>query len=271
MIVRHLGHTDFNTIMECFLSAFENYFVKMPTDYNYYRQCWKVAKVNFNLSYGMFDNGKLVGFIINAIDERHGEYIAFNTGTGVIPEYRGQKIVKSIYAHAIPGLIQNGITKCTLEVITENHKAIKSYESIGFKICKTYNCFAGELSVDKRQVNVEKIPFEKVLWEQIPNQDMYSWDFHYTSLKHGKSRFYYVYNNTKLESFFAINPDGTINQFEVFNTKIGNWERLLYAIQSILEKVRIINLDDRLESKRIAIENAGLKNTVNQYEMELNL
>ena len=101
MIVKHLGHTDFNTIMACFLSAFENYFVKMPTDPKYYKQRWKAAKVNFNLSYGMFDNDKLVGFIINAIDERYGEYIAFNTGTGVIPEYRGQKIVKSIYLNRI--------------------------------------------------------------------------------------------------------------------------------------------------------------------------
>ena len=104
MTVKHLGDTDFDTIMACFLSAFDNYFVKMPTDYNYYRKRWKASKVDFNLSYGMFDNDQLVGFIIHAIGRRHGEYIAFNSGTGVIPAYRGKKIVKTIYEFAIPEL-----------------------------------------------------------------------------------------------------------------------------------------------------------------------
>ena len=271
MVVKHLGHTDFNTIMECFLSAFDSYFVKMPTDYNYYKQRWKAAKVNFELSYGMFDNNKLVGFIIHAIDERHGEHIAFNTGTGVIPEYRGKRIVKSIYNYAIPYLVQNGIRKSVLEVIIENEKAVKTYKSIGFEICKTFKCFAGELLADESHVQVKEISFHSVAWEQMSNQDKYSWDFHYRCLKHGNSKYYNVFNDTKLESFFAINPDGTINQLEVFNTEKGNWERLLSVVQSISKQVRIINVDDRLDAKLYALENAGLKNTVNQYEMEIKL
>lgn len=270
MIVRHLGHTNFNTIMACFLSAFENYFVKMPTDYNFYKQRWKAAKVNFDLSYGMFDGDQLVGFIIHAIDERRGEQIAFNTGTGVIPEYRGRKIVKAIYEHAIPDLIQNGITKSVLEVIIENEKAVKSYEGVGFTICKTFKCFAGELLADKVKTEVKNIVFDEIVWEQIPNQDSYSWDFHNRCLKDGNSSYYYVYNNNKVESFFAISTEnGTINQLEVLNNTKGNWERLFQAVHSVTKNVRIINVDDRLGDKLSAIEHAGLKNTVNQYEMEL--
>lgn len=272
MMVKHLGHADFNTIMASFLSAFENYFVKMPTDYNFYKQRWKAAKVDFNLSYGMFDGDELVGFIIHAIDDRHGERIAFNTGTGVIPKYRGQKIVKSIYDYAISDLKRNGITKSVLEVIIENEKAIKAYEGVGFKICKTFSCFGGELTAGESQVEVQKIAYNEVSWEQMPNQDKYSWDFHYRCLKDGNSNYYNVYSNSILESFFSINSEnGTINQLEVLHNQNGNWERLLQAIQSISTQVRIINVDDSLVSKRLAIENAGLKNTVNQYEMELQL
>nr|WP_321234449.1 GNAT family N-acetyltransferase [uncultured Psychroserpens sp.] len=272
MIVRHLGHTDFETIMECFLSAFENYFVTMPTDYNYYKQRWKVAKVNFDLSYGMFDGDQLVGFIIHAIDERHGEQIAFNTGTGVIPEYRGRKIVKAIYAYAISDLKRNGITKSVLEVIIENEKAVKAYQGVGFKICKTFKCFAGELSSNEGPVKMEEISFDNILWSDMPNQDKYSWDFHYRCLKDGNSKYYNVYNDAEIESFFSIKPDGTINQLEILNAhKEGHWERLMFAVQSVLKQVRIINVDDRLDTKLHALEHAGLKNTVNQYEMELNL
>lgn len=271
MIVKHLGDTDFDVIMECFLCAFENYFVKMPTDYNYYKQRWKAAKVDLNLSYGMFDEDRLIGFIINAIDERRGHRIAFNTGTGVIPEYRGQKIVKRIYEHAIPELKQKRISKCELEVIIENEKAVRAYQGIGFEICKNFKCFGGELNVEENAVQIEKIPFNKVPWEQLPNQEFYSWDFHYKCLEHSNSNYYYVHNDKHLESFFSIKPDGTINQLEVLNTKEGNWERLLLAVQSISKKVRIINVDDRLNAKLNALENVGLKNTVNQFEMELNL
>ena len=270
MIVRHLGHTDFNTIMECFLSVFENYFVEMPTDYNFYKQRWKAAKVDFNLSYGMFDDDQLVGFIIHGIDERNGEQIAFNTGTGVIPKYRGQKIVKAIYEYAIPDLKHNGITKSVLEVIIENEKAVKVYEGVGFKICETFKCFSGDLVAGESQVEVEEIAFHEVPWEQIPNQDKYSWDFHYKCLENGNSNYYNVYNENKVESFFSINTENeTINQLEVLQNQKGNWKRLLQAVQSISKQVRIINVDDRLGDKISALENAGLKNTVNQYEMEL--
>ncbi len=81
LTVKDLRNIDFDELMDCFLIAFENYFVKMPTDRNYYKERWRIAKVNFKLSYGMFDGEKLVGFIINAIDKRNGDLTAFNTGT----------------------------------------------------------------------------------------------------------------------------------------------------------------------------------------------
>lgn len=272
MVVKHLGNTDFEIIMECFLSAFDNYYVKMPTDYSYYKTRWKAAKVNFNLSYGMFDKEKLVGFIINAVDERKGETFAFNTGTGVIPSYRGKRIVKTIYNYAIPDLLKNGITKCSLEVIVENKKAIQSYKSIGFKICKNFKCFNNELRQSKNELKIVVTTFNQINWKQIPNQYNYSWDFQSKSLEKSNSKYYYVYNKNEVESFFALNlENGTINQLEVLKDNSSNWERLFQAISTIAQKIRIINVDDRLENKLFALHQAGFKNTVNQYEMELTL
>ena len=271
MVVRHLGDSDFKTIMECFLSAFENYFVKMPTDHNFYKERWKAAGVNFNMSYGMFDNDKLVGFIINAIDERQGELTAYNSGTGVIPEYRGKRIVKAIYDFAIPDLIQNGITKCLLEVITENVKAIKSYEGIGFKICKHYKCYGGMLSVEtQNNYALKEVDFDAIDWSELSNQELYSWDNQSESLEKGNYNYYQVLVDNQVDSFFAINPEnGYIAQLEVLNHTRFSWNRLFSAIQSIQKEIKTNNIDDRLIDKIKAIEAAGLKNTVNQYEMEL--
>ncbi len=273
MVVRHLGDTDFKIIMECFLSAFDNYFVKMPTDHNFYKERWKASGVKFNLSYGMFDDATLVGFTIHAVDERQGELIAYNSGTGVIPDYRGQRIVNAIYDYAIPDLIEHGITKCLLEVITKNVKAIKSYEGIGFEIGKHYKCFGGAISSETQdKFTLREVGFNAVNWNAIPNQNLYSWDNQSRSLEEGNYKYFYVIVENQIESFFVINPlNGYIAQLEVFDRTELSWKTLFSAIQSLHKDVRINNIDDRLLGKIKAIESAGLKNTVNQYEMELAL
>jgi GNAT superfamily N-acetyltransferase len=271
MQVKHLGNTDFNIIMECFLLAFENYFVPMPTDYNFYKQRWEAAGVRYDLSYGMFNEGKLVGFIINAIDKRQGYVTAYNSGTGVIPEYRGRRIVKSIYEYAIPELIKNGITKCQLEVITENQKAIKSYEGIGFKICKHFKCYKGRL-LTQRETNysLSQVSHRDFNWVEFLNQDLYSWDNQKESVIKGDFKYYLVKVDGTLQSYFIINPkSGYIAQFEVLDNTVLHWQNLFSAIQSIIPEVKINNVDERLTYKINEVEKLGLKNIVNQFEMEL--
>lgn len=271
MEVKHLGNTDFDVIMECFLLAFENYFVKMPTDYDFYRERWKAAGVRYDLSYGMFDGEQLVGFIINAIDKRHGHLTAYNSGTGVIPEYRERRVVKSIYDFAIPQLINNSIKKCQLEVITENEKAIKSYEGIGFKICKHYNCYKGTISSEsKNEFILNKVSYEDVNWDALPNQDLYSWDNQKESLVKANYEYYEVKIGDKLQSYFIMNPEsGYVAQFEVLEDSSLQWQNLFSAIQSVNQDIRINNIDNRLIKKIEVVESSGLENTVDQFEMEL--
>lgn len=216
MIVRHLGHIDFDVIMKCFLSAFDNYYVKMPTDHGFYRQRWKASGVRLDLSYGMFHKDVLVGFIINAIDDRQGTQTAYNAGTGVIPEFRGRRIVKAICEYAILDFIKNGITKCQLEVITKNSKAIKSYEGIGFKTCKSYKCFNGAISAEtEHDFKLKKVSFEDVIWDILPNQAYYSWDNQSKSLAQGDYKYYQIFGNNGIQSFFVINPKtGYLAQFD---------------------------------------------------------
>ena len=218
MIVKKLENIEFDIIVDCFLQSFENYYVKVPTDKNYYKKRWEMAKVDYALSYGMFDGEKLVGFIIHAIDDRNGERIAFNTGTGVLPEYRGKRIVKSIYDFALPDLKINGIEKCALEVIIENTKAIKSYQSIGFDICKTFNCFSGEIELNSNdKVELNEVDYDAFDWERLPNQDLYSWDFNSEVVKNGNYQYYQVKKDGRVESYFVVNPktepENRVHQF----------------------------------------------------------
>lgn len=273
MTVRNLNKVSFDELVDCFLLAFQNYYVKMPTNKDYYEQRWKAAKVDFNLSYGMFDHEHLIGFIINGIDTRFDVKTAFNTGTGVIPEYRGRRIVHSIYDYAINDLRSNGIKKSTLEVITKNDKAIRAYTSVGFKITKEYMCFAGTIkisnvpSLELKEMSIKNFDFTK-----LPNQQFYSWDFQKETIKEGNYVLYYVMNNDILESYFIINPENnSLAQFDILNEGKMGLSNLFAAIKKISNEVKIINVDKRLVDKLQTINQIELQNTVNQYEMEIEI
>ena len=273
MKVKSLEHINFSVLMNCFLKAFENYFVKMPADHGYYKDRWSMANVRFDLSYGMFDGDKLVGFIINAIDKRDENLIAFNTGTGVLPEYRGQRIVSSIYEYAIPELRKNGITKCQLEVIKDNTKAIKAYEGVGFKTTKTYKCFNGDIVLEGEVSGFElKRVNESYFDWRVMHQQNYSWDNHINTIKKGSYSYYAILVKGKLDSYFVIQPDnGYVAQFNVMDSTVQSWNRLSSAMKSISKTIKINNVDEQLISKIKFLNQIGLKNSIDQYEMILNL
>ncbi len=269
MTVHALDKIPFTQIVDCFNLSFKGYFVKMPTDPEYYKQRWSAAKVNYALSFGMFDNNRLVGFIINAIDKRQGQLTAYNSGTGVIPAYRGKRIVNSIYKAAIPKLQTHGISKCTLEVIKENAKAIKAYETVGMSICKGYKCFGGEISLSNNtDFSLKEVSFNDIVALNNPNEVFYSWDNQLESIQLGAYKYYLVGDI----GYFILNPEnGYIAQIDVFTSNSENWNIMWSAVNSIADVIKINNVDERLTSKLEAIKSIGLTNTVDQFEMEMSI
>ncbi|KAA1242453.1 GNAT family N-acetyltransferase [Aquimarina sp. RZ0] len=271
MQIKKLNQIDFSILMECFLKAFENYFVKMPTGHNYYKERWQMAGVRLDLSYGMFDNNKLTSFIINAIGKRNGNLVAFNTGAGVLPEYRGKRIVNSIYQFAIPDLQKNGISECRLEVIKDNIRAIKVYKSIGFSITKHYKCYGGDITLKTRisDYKLKKVDSHYFEWNTL-QQNTYSWDNHYTTVTKGNYEYYVVLVDGEADSYFIINPEnGYLAQFNILGNTSSSWIRLFTSIKSVSGTIKINNVDKKLTEKNNALEEVGIKNTIDQYEMEL--
>ena len=271
MNVKNLGHTPLADIIACFLEAFDGYFVELPKEPSYYEKRWKNAKVWFELSFGMFDEDRLVGFILNGIDHRMGEYIAYNAGTGIIPAYRGKRIVKAIYDEALPELRKNGITLCTLEVIKENIAAIKAYESCGFSIAKSYLCFNGELhSSAPSDIQLQQQKLSKVNWDQLPNQEYYSWDYHRNSLSGEDFSFFkVVFEETEVGYFIINNAQTHLAQLDVFEDKLETWNALFTGISSLATEVKIINVDECQQEKVAQLLAHNLKNNIDQYEMKL--
>ncbi len=267
MIIKDLSNTSFEEVTACFLKAFEDYFVKLPQDIEYWRSRFLVARVDWKLSFGMFDKDQLVGYIINGIDHHNGKLTAYNTGTGVLPNYRGKAIVDQLYAHALPLLKTRGIEKCLLEVICENERAIKVYERIGFNIIRHLRSFNGDLSKTPSNNKLQKCHFSEVLNSGLYKADHYTWDNSAEAVKISKNASTYCLGDpASPKAYLVIDPSGNIIQLESVNK---DYFQILKAAGNIFQEVKIKNVDARREDLLEALQKLHFRNTVNQYEMEM--
>ena len=269
MQIKNLGNTPFQEIVNCFFTAFEHYYVTFPKDEQLFRRRWEMAGINYGLSYGMFDDNTLVGFILHALDTRDNELAAFNIATGVIPEYRGKKIIKKLYDVAVPELQLHGVKVCILEVIKENTIAVKAYKSIGFNIIRDFKCFSGAIQIDEAGSHqLKEIQIQDVNKDLLADQKIYSWENRIETIKTGNFKYYLVLSDNMAVAYFIIDPsNGYVAQLEVLSPTQTAWNRLFEAIHSISKHIKINNIDTKRSIKVRQMRSFGLTNTIDQFEM----
>lgn len=272
MQIKNLGNTNLEDIVDCMSQSFQNYFVKIPNDVNFWANRYNAARVDYNLSFGAFDNEKLVAFIIHGIDIHNARKTAFNTGTGVLEAHRGKKLVDQIYDFAIPVLKENGITKCMLEVIDKNHRAVRVYERIGFNKDRFLRCFKGEFDVETdMHSKAQEVDIDTLKESILRFQKFYSWDHSLDAILKGGPQFktYLVKNefNKNIGYFILNSTNNSIAQMELLEGK--DWNKIFGAIKKINPIIKINNVDDGRKSLIDAFINAGLENHINQFEMAL--
>lgn len=275
MNIQTLATTDISTITACFNEAFENYFVPFHLSPELLSQRILGSGIDLSHSYGVFDEGELVAFMLIAIEKWKGLTSAYNGGTGVIPKYRGRRLVKQMYDVAIPHFKQIGVQQLILEVICANDKAIKAYQSVGLKIERTLACYSGK--VVQQQALAENISIRKV---EVPNWEVYStfksylpaWDHADVSIKRTIDRYTVLemYENDNLLAYAMINPaSGAIPQFAVADTHRKNrlGTALFSEMASIKNPIKLNNVDTGYPPVHEFLKHLGLTNTIDQYEM----
>ena len=270
MEIKNLANTNLSVIVKCLLQAFEGYFVKMPESVDYWRARFRGARVDFGLSFGVFDDGKLVAFIINGIDENDGKRTAFNTGTGVIASHRGQALVDRLYDFALPKFRAAGVKKCMLEVVEGNARAICVYERIGFHIKRHFLCFKGEIQVNPLAVRVERLELKTVFEATAATQHFCALDNCSSGLYiEGTYEAYGVRKNQQFIGYFIVKPENkNVAQLEA---STENFPYLMAGIQQVLPEIKVNNVDARRKNYVQHLQDFGLVNIINQYEMEWEL
>lgn len=274
MEIQNLASTDLETIIGCLSQSFADYFVPMSSDIAYWRNRLNISRINLQYSYGCFDEGQLAGFMLIAIDQYEGSMTAYNGGTGVLPAYRGKKIVDQLYAFAIPEFKSQGVERCTLEVIAQNERAIRVYNRIGFEKTKFLRCFKGTLQLTNEEMNLRETGLDEICHHEFQDNQLPAWDHTIESLRRAGSMYkvFAVYNRADEKiGFFVINPEnGYIPQAGLFpaNSSEDNWNQLMKSIGNISASIKMNNVDDRREELISTLERHGLENFINQYEME---
>ncbi|MDD4644929.1 MAG: GNAT family N-acetyltransferase [Bacteroidales bacterium] len=137
--IESLDSLSFDSLFTAFNEAFCDY--EMQVNHDELRVMLSRRGFDPSLSFGLFDNGRLVAFTLNGIGEYNGKKTAYDTGTGTIKAYRGRGFASRIFTESIPSLKDAGVSQYLLEVLQHNARAVSVYRKLGFGITREFNYF----------------------------------------------------------------------------------------------------------------------------------
>lgn len=163
-------------MFDAFSEAFADYEMQLDKE-----QLWTMLKrrgFDPSLSFGAYEDGKIVSFTFNGIGDFYGVPTAYDTGTGTLKEYRGQGLATAIFEHSIPYLRESGVKQYLLEVLQHNTGAVSVYSKLGFRVVREFNYFMQENDKVNKNIKAPGVPFS-VGVIGIPDYDSVSgfWDF----------------------------------------------------------------------------------------------
>lgn len=221
MKIQSLEKTPFPVLYNAFSKAFGEYEVQINSQELF--NMLERRGYNPLLSFGAFKNQELVSFILNGTDYYNNQYTAYDTGTGTIPEYRGQNLSSKIFEYATPYLQKAGITHYLLEVLQHNSSAIKIYKNIGFTVQQEYHYYVYQkcdIHIDTKQSNytLQHPSIQEIVDYQIKNPLKVSWQNSSKAILRNPTHFKTLgcYDNNILIAYCICEPQtGDITQLYV--------------------------------------------------------
>jgi len=279
-----LENTSLQQITLTFNEAFKNYFFPIVFTEEMFASKFAAEGGRLDLSVGTFDQNKLVAFILHFVDDKDGETLIYNGGTGVLETHRGKQLTSRMYEFILPKLRAAKVTRMVLEVLTQNTPAIAVYKKNGFQIGREFWCFSGSLRKLSKEaslphgytITISKTydwSLLKTFWDYAP-----SWQNSIATIENIRKdcRLITVVDEKRVRVSYAIfnAKKNRIHQLAVAKTHrrraIGSC--LLNFIANLTEgNVSILNVDTKIQGAKDLLEKAGLKNFTNQLEMEVKL
>ena len=263
--------------------AFSDYQVKLDMPFSKFENMLIGRGFNPNISIGAFKDNELIGFIYNGLRLWNNKKTAYDTGTGVIKEYRHQGITSTMFSNLKDVLIKNNIEYYLLEVLKTNTIAFELYKNQVFKVIRSFDCFKLEklsdippikLSIENKSKITEEEWSELIkFWNIEP-----SWQNSIDSIKSTIDNFQFslVKNNNEIIGYAIIDKfTGSIPQIAVHseyrNQGIGKNLIANLINNTASNTISIINVDSGYTPLIKMLLSIGFTNYIGQYEMLLDL
>ncbi|MBS1777978.1 MAG: GNAT family N-acetyltransferase [Bacteroidetes bacterium] len=235
------------------------------------------------LSFGAFDNDRLVSFTLNGIGTFNGIKTAYDTGTATVADYRGKGLATQIFEAAVPQLKDAGCKQYLLEVLQDNSSAISVYKKLGFTITRGFNYFRQE--ADKIKIkhatplhNIEIKPITIALKNEMValGDHAPSWQNSFESIERASDDFVMkgAYKADELIGYGILAPaTGDITQLAVHkdHRRQGIGSAILHSLLQSNKsgKTKVINTEETDDAITSFLEANGIPKGGSQYEMIL--
>jgi ribosomal protein S18 acetylase RimI-like enzyme len=101
----------------------------------------KKNSVDYDVSPGLYDSDRLVGFTLIGLDTWGGRFTAYDAGTGIVPGFRKQGWARKMFEHSLPALREKAVERFVLEVLQQNEPAIRAYRKSRFEVARELKCY----------------------------------------------------------------------------------------------------------------------------------
>jgi ribosomal protein S18 acetylase RimI-like enzyme len=278
MEFKTLANITTDELLSVFNHSFSDYVIPFHLTKEVLVSKIAAEKLDMSLSAGAFEDGKLVGFILQSEKVENGEKIIYNGGTGVVPESRGKGLVRKMYDFIIPVLKERNANTLLLEVIEGNQPAIRAYENLGFVIVRRLLCFNGSIQQGKENAEASIRDLKDFQWELLCSfWDIEpSWQGSVFVLEPMPENHVTLgaYDGDKLVGYIIYGPAAKkVYQFAVDknyrNRGIGT--KLFNAVKDKNggQGIALNNVDDSSENtSKFLSERVGLNNWLSQFEMK---
>ncbi len=276
-----LEYVSIEVIHQAFVEAFSDYQVKIDIP------LWKLKQMLERRGYvpeksmGVFNGNSMAGFILNGYRKWEGKPTAYDTGTGVVPEYRKRGLTTNMFLKLAELLKSKGVRQYLLEVLQQNTSAFELYKKQGFEITRSLACFQMKKNDYKRKRNfsVEAVDcFKPDEWEQVK---MF-WDFRPSWQNSIDS----VCAIPDAFAYCAVRMDNRLVGYGIIDKQSGDIPQLAVdkafrgkgmasailselADRALSDKLAMLNVEDSDAAMKEFLTASGFENYVNQYEMLL--
>ena len=270
---RLLSSADFDSLHDCFLTAFSDYEVDMRISREQFRQRLTRDGIRLGISAGAFDGERMIGFCMNAVGQWQGQTTAYDGGSAIIPGYRGRGIATEMFAFLEPRLKEVGVVQYLLEVLTSNVPAATLYRKLGFVETRRLAVFRSQIGTRDTEGTKDLRLVEQPDWELFQS----FWDG-YPSWQNSIDAVDRAVNERIIMGAYADEacvgygvvfvPQMNVMQLAVSSEhrRQGIGSALLVALEAS-GPLRIINIDEDLKGTLAFYEHNGYKQVFGQYEM----